>query len=311
MKILAKLSSIAVLGTLTVFSLTPTARAGAHTWQVWEVFTNADGTIQFLELRETGGGAFETGITGHIVSASPSGGNYTIAGTIASPTGNRSYLIATAGFAALPGAPTPDEIMPDRFFDGSDTSTSYTPYNTATWALGALPQDGIHSLTRTAAGSVLVSAVNSPTNYAGGTGTVDASPGAGLAGVPGLQASRLAADGSSISVSFNNGACTGAVDTQIVYGQRSGFPAVAGGTYTPLGGTCNIGTASPFTWNATPSANDGSGLVWFLVVNENNAGNEGPWGTYNGTVERSGPGLDGSSGVCGITDKVVSNTCGH
>jgi len=310
MRLATKVSCLLALSALAV----PSARAGAHTWDVWEVFSNADGSVQFVELHEADGGPTEVGIGGHMISASPSGKSYTIQHSIIGGTALRYYLIATPGFAALPGAPVPDEVTaPGVLLVGlSDTSVSYVGFDTATWGAGALPLDGIHSLQRPAKGATPVSSINSPTNYSTNVpGSVDASPGAGLAGVPGLQASRVTADGSSISVSFDNGACTGALDKQILYGQRSGLPAIAGGTYTLLGGACSIGTASPYVWNPTPTDSDGSGLIWFLVVNENNANNEGPWGTYDGVNERAGPGTNGSSGVCGINDKIVSNTCGH
>ena len=90
---------------------------------------------------------------------------------------------------------------------------------------------------------------------------------------------------------------------------------MAGGIFsiagTLLGGTCNIGGTSPFTWNATPDAADGSGLIWFLVVGENNANKEGLWGTQTGNVERSGPGTNGASNVCSITTKDVGSSCGN
>ena len=154
-----------------------------------------------------------------------------------------------------------------------------------TWAAGALPLDGIRSLQRPAANQAPVSTVNSPTNFAGGTGTVNVIP-----GVQTLTVAKNAPDGSSLSISFNATACAAGYDHQILYGQKSGLPATLGGTFTRLGGACNIGTASPYTWTPTPDAADGSGLVWFLVVKENNAGKEGPWGRQTGNVERSGPG---------------------
>ena len=312
MRLSTKVSFVLALSALTV----PAARAGAHTWDVWEVFSNADGSVQFVELHEADGGPSEVGIGGHMITSNPSGKSYTIQHSLptGSPTAFRSYLIATPGFAALPGAPVPDEVTaPGVVLVGlTDTSTAYVAFDTATWAAGLLPLDGVHSLQRPAKGAAPVVSDNSPTNYSTQTtGHIDASPGAALPGVPSLAASRLTADGSSISVSFDTATCSGSVDKQIIYGQRSGFPAIAGGTYTLLGGACSIGNVSPYTWNATPSDADGSGLIWFLVVNENNGNKEGPWGTYNGVSERAGPGTNGSSAVCGITDKIVSNTCGH
>ena len=308
-----------LLLSIVVIGASSAAHAGAHTWDVWEVFSNADGSVQFVELKEANGTNFETGIGGHPIVANPSARTYTIQHSVISPTANKSYLIATPAFAALPGAPTPDELMAPGFvlIAPGDTSVTYSPYDTATWAAGALPTDGVHSLTRTAAGSALSSAVNSPKNYAGATGSVDASPGASLPGVPDgtngtpVTLTKLSADGSSLSVSWDTAACSGELDHQIIYGQRSGLPATVGGTYAPLGGACSIGTASPFTWNVTPDAADGNGLIWFLVVAENNAGLEGSWGKYNGANERAGPGTNGASNVCSVNDRVLSNACGH
>jgi hypothetical protein len=65
-----KTTTKTLLSFLISFSATA-AFAGAHTWDVWEIFSNADGTIQFVELREANGTAFETGIGGHPVIANP------------------------------------------------------------------------------------------------------------------------------------------------------------------------------------------------------------------------------------------------
>ena len=320
MKSHARILGGAVFG-LTLALAAPGAFAGSHTWDVWEVFSNADGTIQFVEIHEANGTDGEIGLGGHVMRALPSGHNFTITNSVAPPTGNKFYLFATAGYAALAGAPPPDQIMANNFLAiATDTQVSYEPWDTGTWAAGAIPTDGIHSLSRTGVGSPLVSSINSPTNYAGNTGSIDVSGGGGggpLSGVPdgsngsAVLLSKLAADGSSIQITYDTTSCTGTLDHQIVYGQRNGLPTAPGGIYTPLGGTCNIGNASPFTWNPTPTPTDGSGLIWFLVVTENNAGKEGSWGKYDAASERKGPGTNGASNVCGVTDRDLTNVCGH
>jgi hypothetical protein len=300
-----------------LISISATAAfAGAHTWDVWEIFSNADGTIQFVELRETNGTSGEIGIGGHPVIANPSGRTVTIPGNVPSPTTNKSYLIATPAFAALPGVPTPNAIVPVGtvpWILSTDISMTYSPYDTATWTAGTLPTDGVHSLQRPGVGQALAVATNSPTNYAGTTGSIDVSAAAALPGVPdgSVTLAKLAPDGSSVQLTWNTAACSGELDHQVIYGDRSGFPATPGGNFTPLGGACNLGTTSPATWNATPDAGDGSGLIWFLVVPENNANVEGPWGKYNAVNERNGPGTNGASNVCGVTDRLISNACGH
>jgi hypothetical protein len=311
---------IALFGIFVALSASgPSAIAGSHTWEVWEVFSNADGSVQFVEIKETHGGTAEVGLGGHTMIGHPSG----ISTGMANVTGNTAftfYLLATHDFAALPGAPTPDITLPagvKLFQNATDTSMEYSFTNTASWTLGTLPTDGIHSLTRTVSLGPLSVATNSPTNFAGVPGSVDASGGASLPGVPdgltgtAMKVGKLAADGSSLSITWDTGTCSDANNHQILYGQKTGFPAVPGGTYTLQGGTCGIGSTSPFTWTPTPSAVDGNGLTWFLVVTKNASGVEGPWGTYNGVAERNGPGTGGSSNVCTTTTKSIAGTCGH
>jgi hypothetical protein len=303
-------ASLVSAGIAAIVLAGPAVRAGAHTWDVWEVFSNADGTVQFVELREANGTDFETGIGGHPILASPSGLSFTIPANVVAPTANRSYLIATPAFAALPGAPAPNAIENSGFlFALTDTSVTYSPYDTATWLEGFLPTNGINSLQRPGPGQPLQGAVNSPTNYAGATGSVNAGP--QLPGVPDLTVDKLAADGSSLLVSFDTATCSDGNDHQILYGDRSGLPAALGGTFTLLGGACDIGSTSPYTWTGTPSAGDDSGLVWFLVVAEDDGGREGLWGRQTGGTERAGPGTNGASNVCAVTDKDLGSACGN
>jgi len=319
MKSIVRLAGLVGSLALALFVPGAAAMAGSHTWDVWEVFSNADGTVQFIELRETNGTSGEIGLGGHAVISKPSNTSFTITHSVASPTTLKSFLLGTAAYAALPGAPAPDDIIPANFIKlATDTSVEYNPWDTGTWTLGTLPTNGISSLQRPAAGSALaVSATNSPKNYAGVTAPIDASGGGSLPGVPDgvtgtpMRVDKLAADGSSLSIVWDPTTCTDANNHQILYGQRIGFPPAPGGVYTLQGGTCSIGSTSPYTWSATPSSDDGSGLTWFLLVTKNPSGTEGPWGTYNGTTERTGPGTGGSSNVCTTTNKSVAGTCGH
>jgi hypothetical protein len=150
------------------------ATAGIHTWDVNEVFSNADGSIQFVELWESAGGAGETGVGNGSMSSSTT--SFAIAnGSVAPPTSNKFYLIATPAFAALPGAPVPDKIIPAAsipFFDTAGDTVSFVGVDS--WIFGAVPTDGILSLDR-----ITGQGPNSPTNYAGQTGSVDASGGGG------------------------------------------------------------------------------------------------------------------------------------
>ena len=89
------------------------------------------------------------------------------------PTTNKFLLIATQAFADLPDAPTPDYIIPAEslpsFFSVNGDTIVYDIWDEFTFGAGVLPIDGINSLT-----FFFDTGPNSPTNYAGDTGSVDA-----------------------------------------------------------------------------------------------------------------------------------------
>ena len=159
--------------------LAGTAQAGSHTWEVNELFSSADGTIQFIELFESLGASKEVAVPGHTISSDANA--FTLVGeTLVPPTSNKFLLIATQAFADLPNAPTPDYIIPAGvlpfFFSLTGDSVAYEPWDTVTFGAGELPTDGIRSLNfEGTTGDDGITGVNSPTNYAGETGSVDVS----------------------------------------------------------------------------------------------------------------------------------------
>jgi hypothetical protein len=287
------------------------AIAGAHTWDVFELFSNADGSIQFIELKETNGGTGEFGVGGKTVTSNTS--SFTITSNVATPTSFRHLLFATASFAALPGAPTPDYIIPANFFSVTADTIRYNPYDSWSFTAGQLPTDGINSRQRDC-----LTCANSPTNYAGQTGSVNANPPTpappavpdGGTGTPMTVVANDAA-GTSLSISWDTTTCSNAAAYNIIYGQKSNLPTAPGGTFSVAGSVCGIGPTSPFTWTSAPADSDGLGLIWWIVVATDGQGVEGPWGKGSNLLERMGPGAAGSSEQCGVTTKKVTNTCGH
>src|SRR5262245_37479564 len=147
------------------------ALGASHLWRFNEIFTNADRTIMFVEMKECCGAPDETFLANKWIQSSATGEQYTFPINLPCTgcTANEHLLLATQGFADLPGAPTPDFIIqPDFFSTGPDTLT-YWFYPAATWSYPAnvVPTDGVHSYTRL--GQVIV---NSPTNFAGHSGSV-------------------------------------------------------------------------------------------------------------------------------------------
>ena len=161
-----------VLGSLVALPVVA-AHAGSHTWDVNEVFSDSTGNIQFIELLEKNGTPGETGVPGHTMSTLTATKSFVIPGiALVAPTSNKFFLMGTAAFAALPGAPTPDAIIPAStlpfFFDTTGDTVTYAPWDSLVFA--SVPTDGTTSLNFD-----LSTGTNSPTNYAGGTGTVNAS----------------------------------------------------------------------------------------------------------------------------------------
>lgn len=170
--------------------------AGSHLWRVNEVFSNADGSIQFIELHECCGAAAENFIGGHNMFCDVSGGNYVFPAHLAGNTANRYLLLATVGFAALPGAPTPDYIIPANFFEKNGDTIRYSTianYDFFTFGAGQLPTDGVNAIQLiNFSPDQFVTGVNSPTNYAGQTGSVNAGPEVPSLGAWGLVVVALA-----------------------------------------------------------------------------------------------------------------------
>jgi hypothetical protein len=161
-------------GLFSLFILTAgSVSAGIHTWDVNEVFTNADGSIQFVELRDNGTTGNETGVTGGTISSLTQTYAIVPEGPVVAPTNAKHYLIATQAFADLPGAPAPDAIISPAnipFFTAASDSVAFGGFDTL--VVTSAPTNGTDSF---GAGGVI--ALNSPTNFAGATGSVDASGG--------------------------------------------------------------------------------------------------------------------------------------
>ncbi len=175
------------------------AWAIAHTYDVYEIFSNSDGTIQFVELLENNQPFPANGQNVFLNAALVSDSTiFVFPNNLPSAfTARTNVLIATAGFAALPGAPAPDYIMPNGFvnvngdtiqFCANPSCAGISFYDSLSFA--SLPTDGITSLNRADVLDPLirVTAVNSPTNFAGESGSVDVS----APSVPGLSEAGVA-----------------------------------------------------------------------------------------------------------------------
>lgn len=161
----------AALSSSLVLLAASIASAGVHTWVVREVFSNHNGTIQYVELFDAGATGGELGVSGGTIMSDTQTFTWS-SPAVAPPTNGKSYLIASATFAALPGAPTPDAIIPVGkmpFFSVAGDTVSFGIFHS--FEFGAVPTNGTNSLT-----DGLGVGPNTPKNYAGNQGSVDASP---------------------------------------------------------------------------------------------------------------------------------------
>ena len=154
--------------------------AAFHFWDIKEVFSNQDGTVQFIELFTTAPG--ETDLNNHSLTATSDGNviTFTLDHGVAALTTNKHLLFATAGFAALAGGVAPDYTpLPANFFNPNATSITinFPGADSITFAGSALPKNGVNSLTDQSPSGTqnLVAGVNSPTNFAGAVGSINVS----------------------------------------------------------------------------------------------------------------------------------------
>ena len=163
-----------VLGLATALIHFP-ASASFHLNEIIEIFSTADGSVQYIEFLCTDD--FQNLMNGHVMSSVANMYTFTSNLPITS-TKNHHFLVATQSFADLPGAVTPDYIMPAQFFSvTSDTLTLVGAILPAfTFTSGMLPVDGALSLNgSTNTPRVYTSATNTPQNFAGQIGSIDAS----------------------------------------------------------------------------------------------------------------------------------------
>ena len=160
----------------------PAAFASYHTFQIEQIYSNADGSVQFIVMHESLRADGESFWNGNMLTSTHAGVSQTFTfrkdlpggspgdgygyGMMPSPTANKRVLIATQGFAAL-GLVTPDFVMPNGFLATGGGTLNYAGVDQITYS--SLPTDGTHAIDR---GSVEIP--NVATNFAGASASVAA-----------------------------------------------------------------------------------------------------------------------------------------
>ena len=109
MKSLHIKTPLVALAAISLVLISNSAQAAFHLWSFSEFFSNADGSVQFIEMVAAGSG--ETVANGAQIRTT-SGNTFSFPGNLTGNTLNKRLLIATSGFASIPGAVTPDFTLP-------------------------------------------------------------------------------------------------------------------------------------------------------------------------------------------------------
>jgi serralysin len=157
--------------------LSGSAEASFHLYDIQEVFSNGDGSVQFIELFSSFGG--QQFLSGHSVSfqINLATQNFINLSDLPSDSQNKPFLIGTANLATLYGV-TPDFVISSNFLAAGAVNFINFGEGTDRVNLTLLPTDGTSSLNGLVSDSGQTSAATSvnafatPTNFAGQTATI-------------------------------------------------------------------------------------------------------------------------------------------
>lgn len=170
-----------ILFTLWISSTASVALATFHTFSIEEVYSNADGTIQFVLLHEASGLNGQNLWAGQALTATHAGRTKTYVFPNNLPTAataNRYVLVATQGYlnaanAGIGGfsAVFPDYVLPNQFIPTDGGTINFAGVDAVSYA--SLPTDGSQALF-TPLSSAQFIAVNQVRNFSGAVATVPA-----------------------------------------------------------------------------------------------------------------------------------------
>jgi serralysin len=161
----------ALLAAFALLLVPLSASARFHLWQITEVYSNANGTVQFVEAEVVNPIDNEDLTAGKILSSSST--NFTIPSNLATTTATHFLLFATPAFASQPGC---TNVVPDFTLAGPNFMSTlgadlinFANVNSFSYTGGELPTDGVKSLNEPYNSNVRSTVDNSPTNFAGQT----------------------------------------------------------------------------------------------------------------------------------------------
>lgn len=163
-----------LLPTLFFLVLLAPFDAGAvfHRWEITEVYSNGDGSVQFIEFSTNQNNQDE--LINHTLDSDlvtytfPTDLDPDGMGEGNGATAGQHMLVATPAFPSQPCDVTPDFVLDDpEFFDLVQDTVDFAGVNSFGWVSGELPTDGIDSLNELVGSDERDVLINSPTNFAG------------------------------------------------------------------------------------------------------------------------------------------------
>ncbi len=152
------------------FTVAMSAHGSFHTWKINEIYSNADGSVQFIELKESSGFNGQDFLPGHSITCTGPDGTKTFNFPANLPnnlTANKYFIIGTSNLAAMPGG-----LKPDYMFTNAGPFLSLTT-GTVNFASGFdivnytnPPTDGSGAMIRSGANLIAVT-TNGPVNFGG------------------------------------------------------------------------------------------------------------------------------------------------
>ena len=229
-----------------LLALAGSASATFHLWKIAQIYSNADGSVQFITF--TNANNFEDLLAGHTLVCSNAAGTnvFTFPNNLPSTlTAGKTFMVGTFNLCAagttnllgqtnlvqVPGAAAPDYIFTNAgpfLFPGTGT-LNYADVDAMSYI--RLPTDGVHSLTRPIVGTIFSSpATNAPCNFQGQSNSI----------VP-VQISSIQASGGSVVLYFGTAAGPNATPGAIYTVEYSQSPSGSVWlTLTNVGGATNI-----------------------------------------------------------------------
>ncbi len=242
---------VALISLLTVSA----ALASFHTFQIEQLYSNADGSLQFIVMHEGGGANGENLWAGISLTSTHAGVSKSIvfpANLPSSATAGRRVLIATPGFAAL-GLVMPDYVIPSGFLATDGGTLNYGGVDNVPYP--ALPAGGVNAINRSGA-----PIPNLATNFAGQSGSV-------IIPVAGLWANANEL-GTGYTLDFKHGVLVVAIYAYLSTGPAQWYLAagpVTANVFTAtldkyVGGQC---ISCAFTGRPTLTGDDGTITITF------------------------------------------------